>query len=566
MAVVSLAFGWGLGFLLAAPYILPVLEYTRTSARIASRAAGHEEHPPVGLSALPQVVLPDMYGAEQAGTVRLGRDYQIESTAAAYTGAIATLLLAPLAWCSRRHRSFNVFWLVLALFSLSWALNLPGFVSLLRLPGLKIMPHNRLVFLAAFAFLAMTAVGLEVLRHRPITLSRWFWLPAALAATLFVWCLYRVCFLPEDVDERLGRIVAQFGSYDWIHDMNGVLLVQGWFVQRYALAALACGIALAGWLFLRFRQEAPKGLLPLAGVLLMGDLLWFAHGRNAQCDPALYYPRVPILEKVRNSTPGRVFGYNCFPAGLAMMCGLRDIRGYDAIDPARLIDLMAIACHPASEPSTFALTAGLTPKMEPRRDGGVQLSPVLDMLNVRYILFRGSGPQDTHPGFQGNDYWVLVNSNALPRAYVPSHVEVTTNAAERLEKLSAPTFNPHETAYVEAPVSLPPLCRGTAEIIEEVPTRIKMALHMDTPGLVVLADLWDGGWLAYLNGKPLLVLRANHAVRGVVVPAGQGFLEFRYQPASFAWGLRLSALSAALLLGWTMSVCRVQLKSATELE
>jgi hypothetical protein len=46
------------------------------------------------------------------------------------------------------------------------------------------------------------------------------------------------------------------------------------------------------------------------------------------------------------------------------------------------------------------------------------------------------------------------------------------------------------------------------------------------------------------------ILRANHAIRGVVVPAGAGMLEFRYAPASFACGLRLAGLAAVALLAW----------------
>ena len=85
---------------------------------------------------------------------------------------------------------------------------------------------------------------------------------------------------------------------------------------------------------------------------------------------------------------------------------------------------------------------------------------------------------------------------------------------------------------------------------QEIPTRVTLSVRMETPGLVVLADLWDKGWQAYLNGQRVPILRTNHAIRGVVVPAGSGTLEFRYAPASFAWGLRLSALAAVVLLVW----------------
>ena len=74
-------------------------------------------------------------------------------------------------------------------------------------------------------------------------------------------------------------------------------------------------------------------LFPVLAVFLMGDLLWFDHGRNAQCDPGLYYPKIPVLDEVAKSIPGRVIGVDCLPASLAMMQGLNDIRGYDSIDP-----------------------------------------------------------------------------------------------------------------------------------------------------------------------------------------------------------------------------------------
>ena len=75
---------------------------------------------------------------------------------------------------------------------------------------------------------------------------------------------------------------------------------------------------------------------------------------------------------------------------------------------------------------------------------------------------------------------------------------------------------------------------------------------------MVLADLWDKGWEAYLNGKQVPILRTNHAVRGVVVPAGAGVLEFRYAPAGFAWGLKLAGLAAVALLVWVAITLRRQ--------
>jgi hypothetical protein len=176
------------------------------------------------------------------------------------------------------------------------------------------------------------------------------------------------------------------------------------------------------------------------------------------------------------------------------------------------------------------------------------------MLGVRYAIFRENPPALYHPLFQSYDYWVLINSNALPRAFVPKSVKTATSDAEELEALASPQFNPADVAYVESPVELPPLCRGAAEITNEIPTRIIISVHMETPGMVVLADNWDKGWRAYWNGKPVPILQVNYAVRGVVVPAGNGTLEFIYKPASLILGLWLAGLALIVLAGWLIAI------------
>ena len=102
----------------------------RTGSPAANRSARHVRLPQKGnFPVFPQ-----------------GEGNQLESSAAAYAGLLATLFVAPLAWCSRRHRSITIFLAALGFFALSWCLDVPGLVWLLRLPGLNMMSHNRLVF------------------------------------------------------------------------------------------------------------------------------------------------------------------------------------------------------------------------------------------------------------------------------------------------------------------------------------------------------------------------------------------------------------------------------------
>ena len=69
----------------------------------------------------------------------------------------------------------------------------------------------------------------------------------------------------------------------------------------------------------------------------------------------------------------------------------RDIRGYDAVDPTRFIDLMGpVADRKQTPPISYALTQWLTPKIALDSPGSIRLHPILDMFGVRYVIFRDS--------------------------------------------------------------------------------------------------------------------------------------------------------------------------------
>lgn len=548
-AILRLIGGWVLGFLLAAPYLFPVLTYSHTGARMMRRGAGVEERPPLGVIALPQIALPDIFGIQRQPGLRYAGGFpQQESSAAGYAGVTALLLAAPLGFTNRRLRNFNLLWVFFFIIGLSWCLAIPGIVNLLRLPGLNMMSHNRLVFMSGFATLALAASGLDTFSNGVLCWRRWMWLPFSLLIGLCTWCAYRILKLPEPIATGISSTILNGGVVEWVHDLSGVRRLQQWFVAYYSGGAVFCGFGALSWVLLRSKKVSVGALISLLGLLLTAELIWFGYGRAIQSEPALYYPPVPSLKALTYAPPGRVMGYACLPATLSAICGLHDIRGYDAVDPARLVELELSASEMSSYGPRYAATMRLAPRAKITPEGNIQLPPVLDMLNVRYVIFRGVPFPKAKPLFQSEDYWVLDNPKALPRAFVPRRVEVITNDAVRLQKIESDDFNPREVAFVESAVELPNSIEGTAEITDEIPTRVNVAVDMKTPGMVVLADLWDKGWSAYLNGTPVPILRANHAVRGVVVGPGKQMLQFRYVPAGFALGLKLAGAAAVVLL------------------
>ena len=98
----------------------------------------------------------------------------------------------------------------------------------------------------------------------------------------------------------------------------------------------------------------------------------------------------------------------------------------------------------------------------------------------------------------GDGFAVLENPSALDRVPVPERVEVVESAEACLTKLAEEEFDARKEAYSESAVSLSAKCTGSARILEELPSRLVIAAHMDATGLSVLADLWDPCWHAYM--------------------------------------------------------------------
>ncbi len=545
-----LALAWTLGFACSMWLLFPAADYLTTGLRMIHRSTGIEERPPVGIAALPQVVLPDMYGSDVRGSFRIGAMPLPESSAMAYAGSVSCLVLGPLAWFNRKRRSAVGILALLVFFSLGWALNIPVVVSLLRLPVMNMMSHNRMVFVAGFAMIALGAIGLEALLRREVRHQWWFVLPAVLLAVLSGWCLYSSVNLPEPIASQLGAAVEKM-PIGRIDEPWEVAEIQSSFRTAYAVNAVFCGAGAAAWCILIFGSGIFAWFVPALTALLCVQLIHFGYGFAAQSDPALYFPKLPVLERIAAAPPGRVIGYNCLPANLAQAAGLADVRGYDGVDPAAMVELLLTARELPGQDMPYAATQYMSPVVyKDPQTGALRIPPVLDMLSVRYIIFRGSPPPEVTPSFVDTDYWVMVNDKAMPRAFVPRRVEVIAEAKDRLHAMTRVEFDPGDVAYVEEPIPISGKSEGAVEIAEDTINTLTLIARMKTPGLVVLADRWDAGWRAYVNGAEVPIVRVNHAVRGIVVSPGTSTIRFVYLPAKLFVGLPISAAGGIGFLVW----------------
>ena len=162
---------------------------------------------------------------------------------------------------------------------LSWQLNVPGIVWLMRTPLLNMLSHNRFVFAASFTILAMAAVGLQRLYEGKVLRRWWFFLPATVLAGLTLFMLSWTAELPEHL-----WYAPRSGDRTGPHFHRAELdRIQGSFVGIYLFAAALGGLGLAGWLLLWFRPHLQRCVRAGAGDDHGGrvDLLWLRAERNA---------------------------------------------------------------------------------------------------------------------------------------------------------------------------------------------------------------------------------------------------------------------------------------------
>ena len=77
-------------------------------------------------------------------------------------------------------------------------------------------------------------------------------------------------------------------------------------------------------------------------------------------------------------------------------------------------------------------------------------------------------------------------------------------------------------------------------------TTVEVPFTADCDRLLVFTDSWAPGWSATIDGVPTPVLRVNNAIRGVMVPAGEHALQWRYRPRFLAPLLALLGAGLAI--------------------
>ena len=139
------------------------------------------------------------------------------------------------------------------------------------------------------------------------------------------------------------------------------------------------------------------------------------------------------------------------------------------------------------------------------------------------------------------------NPDALSRANFPKQLIPEPDAEASSRALAS--LDPAQAALV--PCGLPAVHQdpgATAQILESGPGWLRMHYRAASDSLLRISVACFPGWQARVDGRNLNVFCVDHALMGMIVPAGDREISFTYHSTYFAAGAMISLSSLAVCL------------------
>ncbi len=496
-----------LGAGLAAPALLPYLEYHSLSSTAASshglarwgtRLPGWE---------LLHLLMPLASGSPGLGGEVLGGLFGLGPQAnfverAAWTGLVP-LSLAALALMRRAPGREALFHAGLAAFGLAAALGLPPLPWLWKLaPGLSSANPTRLLLLWTFGVAVLAGLGAEI----------------------------RLEEIPEAARKRAGSaawfLCVGAGVLYWILAWRSIdeLELSESFFATFVVGLLVVERAAA--LRVLRRRGGAVGLTALFCLIP-------ALGANPTAPASTFYPSHPSIAALKNAAgEGRAYALGrALEPDLGMPFRLRDARGRDFTTPRRYEELATGAA------GDFDFWSGGTALPE---------NPRLFAIGAVAATEKAvAGVPADWTNVHAGGLYVFRSPKPAPRAlFVSTALDGPPTLARRAD------FDPAKGAFIDGVAPSRGKAKGSAKIVDDRADVVAVEVDSDGPGWLVLLDGWFPGWRATVNGEPAEVARANHAFRAVAVGGGRSVVRFEYRPDSVRAGLLLAgfAVNALILL------------------
>ena len=214
----------------------------------------------------------------------------------------------------------------------------------------------------------------------------------------------------------------------------------------------------------------------------------------------------------------------------------KNVGGYSAVKLRRYQELIEV--HLSKEIRNFTYSLKTISTLAEAEEAFKQ-TPVLNMLNTKYVIFAPQAMPIVNPYKMGNA-WLVDNVNLV-------------NSADE-EMLSLGLDSLANTVIVDKSTENAPAdkkynsANGKIELINYEPNVMTYKFSSTEDQLAVFSEIYyPDGWNAYINGEKATYFRANYLLRAMNLKAGDYTIEFRFEPKSYDIGKILSIICSILL-------------------
>jgi hypothetical protein len=233
-----------------------------------------------------------------------------------------------------------------------------------------------------------------------------------------------------------------------------------------------------------------------------------------------------------------------------------ELQGLFATNRFMVFDIGSVGgYHPAKLQDYEEFIRALKFSME---NGRLDLA---SMMNARYLV-AGVRLAD-HPSLKavwvGRDYnnearAIYENAGAFPRAWIAGAYRVE-KPDEALIAMANGEVDLRHTVMLEKKPAVEPVPGDSAMVsVGKIAAKeASFAVTLDRPGVLVVGEVYYPDWKATVDGQPAEMLKANHVLRAVALPAGKHEVVFKYDSSVVKEGATVSIVTFVI----TLAACLV---------
>lgn len=166
---------------------------------------------------------------------------------------------------------------------------------------------------------------------------------------------------------------------------------------------------------------------------------------------------------------------------------------------------------------------------------------VINMLNAKYVIQQ-----------QGNTTMAVKNPGALGNVWFVKGIRFVNGPVEEMKALTG--LEPKDTAIADEKYK--PLVTGyqpadsSASITMKTFDNDVITYESKTTAshIAVFSEIFYKDWKAYIDDKPADYFKANYVLRAMLVPAGKHSITFKFEPAAYYLGKKITVISTWLLM------------------